>query len=129
MIGKVIYSILSNNVALTTLVASTNMYPYIANEDSPLPLIIYTIDSVESDYDKDGWATDDVKFSVSSFSDDYAELQSIVDAIRNALELTKGVIEGYTINRIYLNGFTEGYNINENVFANRLNFIVTVQKY
>jgi len=126
MIGKVIASLLTNSTSLTTLIPSTRMYPYALNEDTPLPAIIYTIDSISTDYDKDGWVGDEYVFSVSSYSDDYKQLQNVVQQVRLALELKSGTIEGIDINRIYLQSMIEGYNFVENVYLNRLTFNVFV---
>lgn len=130
MIGKVIANLLTNNSSLTALVSANNIYPYVINENTQLPAIIYTIDSVESEYDKDGWAGDYITFSVSTFEDDYAILQNIVRAVRAALEWNgHNVIESTTISYIRLQGLLEGYNINENVYVNKLTFNVYVTGY
>jgi len=129
MIGKLIYNLLSTNTDLTDLVPSNSMYPYIANENTPLPAIIYTIDSLTSEYDKNGWVNDTCTFSVVSFSDNYSLLQDIVLQVRNSLELMKGIISTYTVNRLQLEGLSEGYNITENCFLTKLTFSVQITSY
>lgn len=129
MIGKAIASLLTSYAPLTGLVSAADIYPYVINENTDLPAIIYTIDSVVPEYDKDGWVGDDVTFSVTTFDDDYAVLQSIVSQVRNALEWKRGVTEGITLGLIRQAGFLEGYNINENVYVNRLTFNVYVTGY
>lgn len=129
MIGKIIASLLTDNVALTTLVNGSNIYPYVINENTLLPAIIYTIDSLETGYDKDGWVGDICTFSVVSFSDNYSTLQNIVLQVRSSLELMKGTIEGITIDRIELEGLTEGYSIAENCFLNKLTFSARITSY
>ena len=129
MIGKVITSLLKANVDLLALISADNIYPYIINEGTSLPAIIYTVDSLVPGYCKDGWVGDEYMFSILSFSDDYAILQQIVDEVRNALELEKGVTEGIGYERICLTGQSEGYNITENVFLNRLTFSTVVKSY
>jgi hypothetical protein len=126
MIGKNIASLLEANEDLLELVSADNIYPYVANEGTTLPLITYAINSVDPGYDKDGWIHDEIKFSVTSYSDDYAKLQDIVKQIRTALEL-KHVAD--STHRIILAGMLEGFNIAENVFMNRLMFEVTVYDY
>lgn len=125
MIGLIIAKLLKANTDLVpALVATNNIFPYAANEDTPLPFIVYTIDSIESEYNKDGWAHDIVSFSVISFSDDYAKLQDIVSEVRTALDFIKDTNTGY----IYLIGMVEDYVI-ENIFFNKLSFKVEVNKY
>jgi len=129
MIGKVITSLLKANADLLALISADNIYPYIINEGTLLPAIIYMVDSLVPGYCKDGWVGDEYMFSILSFSDDYAILQQIVDEVRNALELEKGVTEGIGYERICLTGQSEGYNITENVFLNRLTFSTVVKSY
>jgi hypothetical protein len=129
MIGKVIASILKDDTALTALVSENSIFPYVMNENTPLPAIIYTIGNIEPIYDKDGWAIDDCSFTVTSFSENYSLLQDIAKAVRNALELKSGLYEGITIGSIIMTGQAEGYNINEDVFLNRLAFSVNIKDF
>lgn len=129
MIGKVIKSLLDGNAALNALVPTLNRYPYVLNENTPLPAIIYTVDSILPVYDKQGWIGDECTFSVVSFSDNYASLQSISLQVRVALELKDGTYEAIKIRNIYLTGQSEGYNINENVFLNKLTFSTVILSY
>jgi len=129
MIGKLINSILTSSTGITTNVAATSIFPYIINENTPLPAITYTINSVTPSYDKDGWNGDMVVFAVVTYCADYAILQSIVSAIREAFELERGVLSGITYLPIYLEAMEEGYNISENVYMNRLVFHVLIHGY
>jgi hypothetical protein len=129
MIGKTIKSIMAGNVALTALVPATRMFPYVMNEGTDLPAIVYTIDSISPDYNKGGWATDDVKFSVHSFDKAYADLQSIVSAVRTALEGSRTGAGTQEIGRIDLESFDEGYDHSADVYFNKLGFTVIVNKY
>jgi hypothetical protein len=129
MIGKVIKSILSNDATLTALVAVDNICPYFLNENTELPAIVYIIDGLKPDYNKDGWVLDGCSFSVISLSNNYTSLQAIVAAIRDAMELTRGTIEGITIQPIYITNMDEGYDLASDIFANKLSFNVNVINY
>lgn len=129
MIGKLIASLLKANTSLTTLVPEVNMYPYIINENTTLPALIYTVDNMDAEYDKDGWVQDACTFSVVSFSDNYASLQDISRQVRLALELKNGTTNNINIRNIYLTSQQEGYNINENVYLNKLTFDVEITSY
>jgi hypothetical protein len=122
MIGKEITALLKANSSLLALVPEGNIYPYVANEDTALPLLIYSIDSVNSEYTKDGWADDLIEFSVASYSEDYSSLQDIVSQVRLALEM-KYITDS---KRIIMTRFLEGFNITENVFVNKLTFRIEV---
>ena len=129
MIGKVISSLLKANAALLTLVNTNSIYPYVLNENTALPAIVYTVDSITPDYDKDGWTGDDITFSVISLSDNFANLQSIAAQVRAALELKSGTTESITYWNILLTGQLEGYSISEDSFLNRLTFTTTIISY
>ena len=129
MIGKVLATLLTGNENLTALVPGAKIFPYIINENTPLPAIIYTVENLDVTYTKEGWAVDEYDFSVSCFSEDYANLQDIVLQVRDALELSVGVYNNIRIQRIYVSGQEEGYNLGESVFMNRLSFKVGVTEY
>ena len=128
MIGKAISTLLTGDAPLVALVGN-NIFPYVIDPDTPLPAVVYTIDNVNPTYNKDGWATDDIEFSVMSFSKDYNTLQSVVSAIRAALEGEKGTVESIDLRRIDMTAMQEGFNITEDVFANKLTFSVTINDY
>lgn len=129
MIGQVIKSLLDANTNLNTLVPILSRFPYVINENTTLPAIIYTIDSVLPEYDKEHWHGDNCRFSIISFSEDYTTLQNISLQVRTALELKSGTISDITIEKIYLIDQIEGYSITESVFLNKLVFSVKVIEY
>lgn len=129
MIGKVVRSLLDDSAALVALVPVARMFPYVLNEDTALPAIVYTIDSVFPEYQKDGWAYDKCVFSVVSLSTDYAALQEIVAEVRAALERKHGTVETIDIGWIYMRGQTEGFSLTDNVFFNKLTFDVNIIDY
>jgi len=125
MIGETIIKLLTDSAALLVLVPENNISAYVAQEDTPLPIIVYTIDTVDADYSKDGWVNDMVVFSVISVSDKYDTLQSIVKEVRDALEMQS---DTGTL-RIIMTGFQEGFNIAEDAFMNKLTFQVQINNY
>jgi hypothetical protein len=129
MIGLTIKNLLDNDGTLTALVPAANIFPYVINENTTLPAIFYTIDSLQPEYTKGGWVNDDIAFSVHSAAKDYPMLQNIVAAIRGALELKKTGYSTQDINNIYLVSQDEGYNFTEDCYQNRLQFRVILNKY
>jgi len=129
MIGKTIKAIITTNAPLIALVPAANMFPYVMNEDTSLPAIIYTIDSISPEYTKGGWVNDVISFSVHSFDKDYGTLQSIVSAIRTALEMNKTGTGTQNIGFITLESFDEGYDQGGDIFYNKLTFSVTINTY
>lgn len=129
MIGKVVRSLLSSSGTLTALVPAAKMFPYVMNENTDFPAIVYTIDAIDPQYDKDGWTHDQCTFSVVSFSSDYATLQDIIVAVRAALERKNGTIGDITIGWIYMRRQTEGYSPGDDIFLNKLTFDVNIIDY
>ena len=128
MIGKTVKSLLAGSNTLKALVPVLKMFPYVINEGTELPAIVYTIDSLDAVYNKAGWCNDEISFSVYSASKSYDQLQSIVSAVRGALEYKYTGSGSQDINFIYLNSFEEDHD-GVDTFYNRLNFKVTVNKY
>lgn len=129
MIGKTIKALLTGNSTLTALVAATKIFPYVMNEDTDVPAIVYTIDSLEPEYTKKEWVLDNISFTVTSFHRDYGSLQAIVTAVRGALELNSTGSGTQDINRIYLSGLEEGYDISGDVFYAKLTFNTKINTY
>ena len=123
-IGLAISDLLVNATGLTALVPSGNIFAYIANEGTSLPVIVYNVDSLQSEYDKDGWVGDYCDFTIASYDSDYNNLQSIILEIRNAIELNK--VDG--TERFTMTSQQEGFDINENIFYNRLGFNVKIKE-
>jgi hypothetical protein len=129
MIGKTIKSILTSNVPLMALVPATKVFPYMANENTAMPAIVYTVDTINPQYTKAGWASDDVTFSVYSSAVDYASLQTIVSAIRTAMEMNNAGAGTQNIGMIMLDSFEEDALPDWLGFYNKLTFKTTVKKY
>jgi hypothetical protein len=130
MIGKTIKSILTADSTLIALVPAIRIFPYVMNEGTTLPAIAYTIDGLQDiQYTKGGWSWDQWQFSVYSVSKDYAQLQTVVSAIRNALELSTAGYGTESIGNIYLNAFDEGWDQGAEAFYNKLQFTVKTNSY
>jgi hypothetical protein len=123
MIGLTIEKLLTGSGSLTALVPVASIFPYAANNDIKSPYIVYSVDSIEPTYDKNGWAGDMVTFSVASFSTDYAILQSIILEVRDALEWKTDTNMG----KIYFTGIQEAFA--DPVYRSELGFKVNVNSY
>lgn len=126
MIGKVITAILTSRQDLISLVPASKIFPYIITEETALPVIVYTINSLDPVYVKDGWAQDVYTFSIMSFHHNYSTLQDIAYEIREAFELKRPTHPEVIIQRIVLTGQAEGFNFDENVYTNKLDFKITI---
>lgn len=129
MIGSLIYTVLTGSTSLTALIPAASIYPYVINESTALPAMIYTIDSLSPYYNKDVWAGDICTFSITTYSNNYTQLQNIAQQVRTTLEFVKGSYDSITIDRVELEGLTEGYNLAENCFLNKLTFSARITSY
>jgi hypothetical protein len=128
MIAKTINTLLTGGSSLVTLVG-TKIFPYVMNENTELPAIVYTVDSLSPEYTKGGWSGDYIQFSVHSFSKSYTELQNVVDAVRDAVELKETGYSGQEISRITLTSQEEGFDNEAGVFYNKQTYNVKLNNY
>jgi len=129
MIGVLLTYLLKLSTGLTDLINPDHIFPYVINENTPLPAMVYTMDSVTPTYTKDGWAGDTVTFSIVTFASNYSNLQNIVWEIREALELKNGSYNDFNYWNILMVSLSEGYNINEDVYMNKMTFSVEITQY
>jgi len=127
MIGKVIATLLQANTDLTDLVDTNSIYPYVCNENTSLPFIVYIVDSITPIYDKDNWDYDECTFSVESYSKGYAALEDIAYQVREALELKAGTYESIKVRNLRMvSQEEEGF---EMAFSNKLTFTIEIIAY
>lgn len=131
MLGKTIKSLLAANSGLVALVGA-KITPYVLAPSTTLPAVIYTVDSIDPEYDKGFWTLDNAEFSVHSFSKDYDQLVSVATAVRTALESKSTGSGTQSINKIYVTGQNEGFQYADEgggFYFNELSFKVRVNKY
>lgn len=134
MTGQVIKKLLSESAELMELIPIDRIFPYVINEGTPLPAMVYTIDTINPEYTKDGWANDTISFSLIIFSENYATLQQMITLSRLALDFKFGDIgiteeDTIKIGHIYFNSQSEGYSLAEDAFLSRLSFTVNTYNY
>jgi hypothetical protein len=109
--GKAIYYLLSNNAGLSALVG-TRVFPEIAEQNTALPYVVYTIRSNEpSDTQRGPSELDTASIEVNCFADTYQTAIAISVAVRAAIDRAKGTYSGVNVQSIqYLSevmGFDE----------------------
>lgn len=124
MIGKEITTLLKANSDLTDMVPGENIFPYIIDTNTPLPALIYNIDTVAPVYDKDGYSNEVVTFSIGVITNDYKQHQNIIKEVRACLEPFNGnhPTTGAITNKITLVGYSEAFVLSEEAFITRLNY-------
>lgn len=86
-IGKYLRKSMVESEELTDIVSPDCIFPLIANEDTPLPYIIYSRENISSEYTKDFLVSEEVGVSIDIFSKDYTESCEIASIVRNIFEL------------------------------------------
>lgn len=118
-IGEIVYHQLSGITSI-----GTKVYPMIAENSTTFPFIIYTRDSLESIYSKDGLIGDVVSISVKVVSATYNEGIDIAQQVRERLNLHNLIFyEGNKIDSKLVSA-TESYE--ENSYIQTLTFSMEI---
>lgn len=123
LIGKAIYKILTDDIKVKQLL-NNKIYPLVAAEGTSYPFAVYSKESIQPQYTKDGNCLDIVQFSIAICDPDYSKSLDITNAVRNALEYKKGIIAGVAFNRIVIDNISEEYI--ENTFVQTINFTIEI---
>jgi len=105
-IGKALYYILSTNTAVKGLV-SAKIYPAETPQAVEMPVILYSISSINPTTSKDGVSDLDIyTVDISAFSNKYDEAVDIYQAIRDVLDRYRGTASTIEIDQINFKGLT-----------------------
>mgnify|MGYP003316094763 CR=1 FL=1 len=107
-IGKAIYAVLSEDEKVKGIVGK-KIYPLIAPVNTTYPFCVYSRESINPSYCKDGNHEDSVNVTIISCSNDYTESAELANAIREALELKHGSINNLVIKQIRITNITESF--------------------
>lgn len=100
-VGKAIYSLLSSNQQLVSIVDG-NIFPLIAEINTTFPFIVYKREAITPQYTKDYWTSDEVMINVMVASNDYVQSIEIADLVRQSLDQKQGVYSGIKIRDLRL---------------------------
>lgn len=115
MIGKVIYSILSNATAVTDIVG-TDIYPEIAPEGVTAPCVIFDIQNITPVYDRGGLAYDNSTVNIDMFDKDYTDSVDLMVAVRDALERKTGVFNNVAVSLAEVQSIISGWDVTSESF-------------
>ncbi len=128
-IGKAIYEILSDNIAVASLV-STRISPNVMKQTSAFPFIVYDVSTDTPEGQKDSVALlDTVSIMVSGYSKTYSEASKLANYIRTALDRVKGLYSGVNIQAIDFDGYDDVFDDSsgsDGIYRKSLNFNVRV---
>ena len=127
-IGKAIYKILRDNIAVSKLVG-TRIAPNVMKQTSPFPFIVYDVTS-QPEGQKDSVALlDKASVMVSAYCKTYSEASKLANYIRTALDRVNGLYVGVDIQAIDFDGYDDVFDDmsgSDGVYRKSLNFNVRV---
>ena len=132
LVGKYLYSILSQDAEVTALVDSNKILPLLAmgQEDNgefvdiKFPFITYTREDITPVYTKDYLTDNIVKFTILCVDKDYINSLDVANAVRHALECKRYSDENIKIFSIKLESIQE--DLIENAYVQTLHFSFSV---
>ena len=125
LVGKAIYSILSDNAAVDALI-SDRIYPNVAKQTSAFPFVIYQVTGDSPTDTKDGVSPlDENAILVMCYSQTYTQASDLADKVRIALDRVDGTYEGVELQGIQYLSYNEDFDVKDDddgVYVKSLNF-------
>ena len=128
-IGKAIYKILNDNIAVESMVG-TRIAPNVMKQTSPFPFIIYDVTSDDPEGQKESVALlDTATVMVSAYCKTYAEASKLANYIRTALDRVNGVYNAVNIQAIDFDGYDDVFDDmsgSDGIYRKSLNFNIRI---
>ena len=128
-IGKAIYKILSDNIAVSSMVG-TRIAPNVMKQTSAFPFIVYDVSSDEPEGQKDSVALlDTANIMVSAYCKTYSEASKLANYIRTALDRVNGVYNAVNIQAIDFDGYDDVFDDmsgSDGIYRKSLNFNIRI---
>lgn len=119
LIGKYISQSLLNDDSLKSYI-DNKVYPLVASENTTYPFIVYWRDNINGNMrTKDGYAEDNVSFTVNIVSNNYTNSIEIANLVRKNIESLR-INEDDKIRDCHMSSIDESYY--ENAFIQSLSF-------
>ena len=128
-IGKAIYKILHDNIAVESMVG-TRIAPNVMKQTSPFPFIVYDVSTDTPEGQKDSVALLDTStIMVSAYCKTYAEASKLANYIRTALDRVNGVYNAVNIQAIDFDGYDDVFDDmsgSDGIYRKSLNFNIRI---
>ena len=128
-IGKAIYKILHDNIAVESMVG-TRIAPNVMKQTSPFPFIVYDVSTDTPEGQKDSVALlDTATVMVSAYCKTYAEASKLANYIRTALDRVNGVYNAVNIQSIDFDGYDDVFDDmsgSDGIYRKSLNFNIRI---
>tara|TARA_Y100001973_G_scaffold106706_1_gene186714 strand:- start:3713 stop:4807 length:1095 start_codon:yes stop_codon:yes gene_type:complete len=128
-IGKAIYKILNDNIAVNSMVAG-RIAPNVMKQTSPFPFIIYDVFRSTPEGQKDSVALlDNYNIMVSGYTKTYSDASKLANYIRTALDRQIGLYNNVNIQAIDFDGYDDVFDDDsgsDGIYRKALNFKIRV---
>ena len=128
-IGKAIYKILSDNIAVSSMVG-TRIAPNVMKQTSAFPFIVYDVRSDSPEGQKESVALlDTASIRVSGYCKTYSEASKLANYIRTALDRVNGVYNAVNIQAIDFDGYDDIFDDmsgSDGIYRKSLNFNIRI---
>lgn len=128
-VGRAIYKILYDNIAVYSLVGN-KIAPNVISQTTIFPFIVYDVEKDLPDGQKDSTALlDEYSIMVSGYSNTYSEASKLAQYIRTALDRVNGNFYGVDIQSIDFQGYNDVFDDDsgkDGIYRKSLDFKVRV---
>jgi len=128
-IGRAIYNLLKNDIAVSSLVG-TRISPNVMEQTSTFPFIVYDVASDTPTGQKDSVALlDTVSIMISGYCKTYKESNKLANYIRTALDRVNGLKYGVDIQAIDFDGYDDVFDDDsgrDGIYRKALNFNIRI---
>ena len=128
-IGKAIYKILNDNIAVESMVG-TRIAPNVMKQTSAFPFIVYDVSTDSPEGQKDSVALlDNASIMVSAYCKTYSDASKLANYIRTALDRVNGLYVGVNIQAINFDGYDDVFDDmsgSDGVYRKSLNFNIRI---
>lgn len=125
LITKYLRKFLLDNQELQKVIRPTNIYPIIANQNTPFPYIVMQRTGIISKYSKGGFCEDSLEIEIITVSNDYSQSIEIAQLIRETLDGKRYRSEEIWFDDIQLQSATEEFV--DNAYIQRLSFSMNIR--
>lgn len=127
MIGKLIYSTLTQNAAVNDII-NGRVYPEQASQGGELPAVVYSVQDREKFQPSGMNEFNDYIIEINFFGRDYLQLDDLENAIINALENEPINPEGHQVEAAHLEDRADDYEDEFNIYTRQLIYKIQTHK-
>ena len=126
-VSEWIYKQLINNAGVNAI--TTAVYPLVRQEESTLPAVVYELFDIEPIDTKGVAPTVDVwDCDITAFAEDYTSCETLVEAVRTALDRQSGTQGSTTVDDCWVEGFNSEKIDNTEIFALTYSFKIRAKR-